>query len=77
MLCGKEIARDINGLRLNKVSVVWNKLRMPGMSNRQRDIVWMTYQNVLPVRVVQKQRDLVRYEVCPRDGCYGSESVLH
>lgn len=41
------------------------------MINTQRDILWMACQNVLPVSEVQKKRDLVRSERCPREGCGG------
>lgn len=62
---------------MNETVVVWKKLEEYKVVNRQKDIVWMACQNVLPIKEFQKKRDLVRSEVCLREGCGSSESVMH
>lgn len=73
----RDVICDIKGLRSNKAEGIWAKIKTPGMTNRQQDIVWMPCQDILPVKEVKKKRDLVRSDVCPREKCGGCETNLH
>lgn len=48
-----------------------------GVTNKQREVVGLSLNNCLLTLTFLKGRDLVRPEVCPREGCRGQEKIRH
>lgn len=72
-----ELPTNIFGLNPKKAEVCWKNLLIKGITNRQKEVVWLSLHNCLSTMSFLKSRDLVRREVCPREGCGGIENTRH
>lgn len=76
-IAGEIFPNGIQYLREKESVQIWKSMSTRGVTNRQRDISWMTFMGCLTTMSFLKSRDLVRSELCPREGCGGVEDVFH
>ncbi|XP_078528101.1 uncharacterized protein LOC144807961 [Lissotriton helveticus] len=55
---------------------VWGNVSSPSLTNRHKDIAWMSVKGGLPVRSFMHSRGLCPHRNCPR-GCPAEESAHH
>lgn len=75
-IAGEIFPNGIQYLREKESVQIWKSMSTRGVTNRQRDISWMTFM-CLTTMSFMKSRDLERSELCPREGCGGVEDVFH
>lgn len=56
---------------------VWKKMNVYGVTNVQREIVWMSLHECLATRWFMRGRDLCVSDICPRENCGGVEDCEH
>lgn len=71
----EELISNIADLRPKQVEECWRNLEMDGVTNKQKEIIWMSFHEWLLTMDFLKIRDLVRNERCVREGCGGIEKV--
>ncbi|XP_078271722.1 uncharacterized protein LOC144602450 [Rhinoraja longicauda] len=57
--------------------LVWQNASSPVLTNKHQDLAWLAVRGALPVRSFLHRRNLTTSAHCPRDGCYGEETVAH
>ncbi|KAJ8353879.1 hypothetical protein SKAU_G00214460 [Synaphobranchus kaupii] len=57
-------------------SIIWANVLHTSLSNKQKDIAWMSAHMCLPTRSFMYKRHLARTERCPH-GCTDSEHIHH
>lgn len=72
-----EVVANIRGLGPKLTEKCWSNFLCKGTSNRQKEVMWMAFQECLMKKSFLKARDLCRTDVCPRVGCNEFETAEH
>ncbi|OCT66070.1 hypothetical protein XELAEV_18042324mg [Xenopus laevis] len=77
MLEARQEMEVVGGLNEEESKKLWKNVNVKELSNRQKDMCWLTVHKCLPTREFQRRRRVVDSEVCPREGCRIVENVNH
>ncbi|KAM4692457.1 uncharacterized protein WCC33_017237 [Rhinophrynus dorsalis] len=76
LIRAKDTMEQISGLPDATAETVWKNVASSRLTNRHKDIAWMTIQGGLPLRTFMHARGLCRYRHCPT--CIvAEETALH
>ena len=76
-LIDKEYVCNLKGINASVAGEVWKKMSIYGVTNMQRQIVWMSLHECLATRAFRKRRDARVSDICPRMNCGGVEDSEH
>ncbi|XP_078528939.1 uncharacterized protein LOC144806451 [Lissotriton helveticus] len=72
----RDTTEPVSGLPPATAAHVWGNVSSPSLTNRHKDIAWMSVKGGLPVRSFMHSRGLCPHRNCPR-GCPTEESAHH
>ena len=76
-LQGKDSMDPVAWFPEQTAQLVWQNASSPELTNKHQDLAWLAVRGALPVRSFLHRRNLTTSARCPRDGCYGVETVAH